>query len=408
VTQIVSLATLVLTLIALPAVARAQWLPAGVSAGWYVIPSFSLTGEYDSNILGSSSGEIDDVIAVFTPGIAFGYQSAPLSIWGRYAFGAEVFADNSDLNGINRHRAALEFRYLPDPRLTLRFTATYDQSESPTTLLQPVDIPEPTAPVAGEPVPPGTPLPPPTLEFGRRTTKQYVVSPSMSYKLTPGTTISSGYTYARSDVEGSPTDESHTARVSVSRELTRLDSVSASYIFRYFSEEGETAEDDSPTSSHSILLGYRRTLTELTEASIEAGPRIDDNGDVSAEVRAGLTHRFTPTIRGDLRYSRSQDIVSGRTGAQTIDTVAASLGWQALRELNVSLAPRFSYVSAESDPSGDTRVYSVVLRAVYRLTEWLSARAEYNFVYQDEEVGGDIVRHVFSLSLDLAYPIRVH
>lgn len=398
-----SLALAVVVLASSPALAQQQAVPPGASPGWYVVPSFSLTGEYDSNVFGTGSPETDDVIGRVTPGIAFGYQSQPLTLWARYAFGAEVFADNSDLNGINRQRAGLEFRYLPNPRLTLGLVAAYNESEDPNGLLQPVDVPAPTAPVAGAPPPPGTPPPLPSVEVGRQKTKQYLVSPAVSYRIAPGTTLDGVYTFTRSDVEGSPTDNEHEARVSVSRELTRLDTVSAAYTFRYFDPE----EDDS-LSSHAITLGYRRKLTEATEASIEAGPRIDDDGEVGAEVRAGLTHRFTPTISGSLGYSRTQNIVSGRSGAQTVDSVSGDLTWQALRELLVTVGPRFSYFSADDDATGDTRYFAVAVRGVYRITQWLSARVEYFFTYQDEEQAADIERHVFSLSLDFTYPIRVY
>jgi hypothetical protein len=404
-------ALVVLALVLDPSPARAQ-----VTPGWYVIPSLSLAEEYDSNVFGSPSNEEGDFITRISPGVVFGYQSVPFTILGRYSFGAEFYADNSDLNGINRHSAGLDVRYLPNPRLVLALGVTYNRSESTPgqVIFLPADpTPPPTAAVpAPGPEVVGPPTPPPTpvitgVETGRQTTEQYVVAPSVSYQIDPVTSASAGYAYSRSKVEDGSTDNEHSFRLGVDRRLSALDRGSLSYIFRYFDSEGD--EDDE--SSHTILVGYGRQLGPVTNFDIAAGPRISDQGEVNAEAHASITHQFRQDLSGSLAYSRTQDIVTGRGGAQTVDSVVGSLGWIITRDLGAGLSGRFSYISddeGDEGDGGDTRVYSVVASLGYRITAWLSATLSYVFTFEDETGPDDITRHIVTLSLTAAYPFRVY
>lgn len=391
---------------------------AQVSPGWYVIPSLSVSEEFDDNVFGRARGRESDFITRISPSITAGYQSIPLTALVSYALGAEVFADHSELSGVNQHRVGLDLRYLPEPRLTLTLGAAYNRTESTTTLLGAPTAPEapapgpppPEAPPAEAPPPEAPPAPPvPGVEIGRRVTQQVSVSPAVSYRLDPLTTVSGRYAFSRSDVEDGPVDNQHTLGLSVSRQLTRLDRASASYTFRLFDPGGEGDAGRKTQSSHALTLGYGRQLTERLDASVEAGPRITDEGDVDAEARASLSYRFR-TAAVSLTYVRTQGIVTGRAGAQTTDTLAASAVWTPLRELSLALTPSVQLISAEDGRAGsrDTVVYTVAAGAAYRLTEWLVASLRYAFSLQDEEDAPDIRRHSVLLTLSLVYPVRVY
>ncbi|MGH7318253.1 MAG: hypothetical protein ACRELA_01280, partial [Candidatus Rokuibacteriota bacterium] len=127
------LASVILCLVALVGGAAPAW----GQAGWYVIPSLTLSEEYDDNIFGQSSGRQSDFITRITPGITAGYQSAPLTILGNYSVGAAIFAGHSELNDIaDRQQGGLTFRYLPTQRLTLGLNVSYSRAERSTDLFQ--------------------------------------------------------------------------------------------------------------------------------------------------------------------------------------------------------------------------------------------------------------------------------
>ena len=406
-------AILVATLRVDPGPARAQ-----VSPGWYVIPRLGLAEEYDNNINGASSGKKSDFITRISPGVTFGYQSLPLTVLASYSTGAELYGDNSDLDGFNRHAAGLTFGYLPNQRLTLSLGAayTYSKSTSGQAFFLPAAPPSaaaapapgataPAATGAGATPPPATTPVIPGVNTGRRPTSQYAVAPSVSYQFDPLTSGSAAYAFSRSDVEGSPADNSHGLTLSANRQLTPLDSGSLGYTFRYFDTEG--SQPNEITSSHALVLGYSRQLTQLASASVSAGPRINDNGDVNAEVSASVSYALQ-LVAMSLAYSRTQDIVTGRQGAQTVDSVTGLVSWIITRELSASLSPRVSFISADAGAGGDTTVYAVGASLGYQINQWLSAQATYGFSYQDETGSNDITRHVVTLGLVAAYPFRVY
>jgi hypothetical protein len=392
-------------------------VPAGVSPGWYAVPALGLTAEYDSNVFGTANNRRDDVLFRVSPGLTLGYVSEPLTILGRYILGAEAYADNSDLNGINRQAALLDARYLPTRRLRLGLFASFLQSDSVTGLAAPgarlpataeqprvedveVEIPEPDREL--------TPIP--SAATRRQETTQILASPRASFDIDRLTSINGAYTYRLSDEENQPTDTEHTVRLGVRRRLTPIDRATANYIFRYFdSDDDVLGQDSSGTSSHAFTVGYGRRLTPRTDVSAEIGPRFEEEGNVGVEARAAVLHRFrTGSIA--LSYSRTQSIVSGRGGPQTVDTLAAPVEWIPLRRVTVEVIPGVAYYQQSDDGTQgdrDTLVYGVTAAVSYRLTEWLSVQAAYVFRYESEDGGDDFPRHVVSLGLAMSYPIRL-
>jgi hypothetical protein len=396
-----------------PAPALGQ-IPWDASPGWYVVPALGVAAEYDSNVFGTADNRRDDVLLRVSPGLTLGYVSQPFTILGRYIIGVEAYADNSDLNGLNRQAASLDVRYRPTRRWRLGLRGGFLESDSITELAAPgARLPE----VAEEPrvegaelEPPGpdrdlTPIP--SAATLRRETTQIVVAPLATFELDRLTSLLGSYIFRLSDEENQATDTEHTVRLGVERRLTALDRASLNYIFRYF-DEGDSTDGDETSSSHAVTVGYGRRLTPLTDVSGEIGPRVDDEGEVGVEARLAFLYRFR-TGSAALTYSRSQGLVAGRRGAQTVDTLAAALEWTPLRNLTLGLVPGVGYYQREEDQDqgdGDTLVYGVTATARYRLTQWISIVAAYAFRYEDNEGGDAFPRHVLSIGLAMAYPYR--
>lgn len=422
--------------------------PAWAQAGWYVTPSLSLTEEYDDNVFGQSSGRKSDFITRVTVGLSAGYRSVPFTLLGAYSVGAEVYADNSDLNGLaNRQEGRLDLSYLPTPVLTLRLNGSYARNETSTVTLQPTGVvaaggPQPSdttpgtpagATAASETASTGTPeagaLAPgaPAVDVGRRRTTVLAASPSASYAFTPRTSADLSYYYGRTRVSeaatganvpadtaapdgstgttrrGALTDTAHEAGLGLAYQLTAVDRGTVRYRFRRF----ESEEEAESTTSHVVTLGLSGPLlTQQTHVSLEAGPRFSD-GDTGVEASGRLEHRFQ-IVTVSLAYTRSQGIVAGLSGAQNTDTGSVGLTYQPLREFQVMLSG--SVIRAEEEietGSRDLMIYRAGLNLVYRLTDSMVARAAYSFSLQEE--GSETIRHhIVSIGLELAYPIRVY
>ncbi len=371
-----SVAVVAAVLAGAPALAEAQ-------AGWYVTPSFTLTEEYDDNVFGVPTNKRSDFITRFTPGLTAGYRSEPLTLLGSYSLGAEVFANNTDLNGVNRHQAGLESRYLPTPLTTLALNATYREIESTTQFI--ATEPETRVPI---------------LELGRRRSSLIEAAPSVAHQFTPLTSGDASYAYARSDVSGGFVDTTHQGRLRLIRQLTPLDQGTVTYRIRQF--ESNRAES---ITSHAATLGWRRQFTPNTVLSLEAGPRFS-NGDVGAEAAASLEHRFQQATL-TLAYSRTETIAVGRSGAVTADTGSGSLRFEPFKATHVALVASVARLSDDNDSTfRDVTLYRAGATATYALTKWLTLRGSYGFSLQ--EADETIRHHIVSISLEFGYPIRLY
>ena len=76
-----------------------------------------------------------------------------------------------------------------------------------------------------------------------------------------------------------------------------------------------------------------------------------------------------------------------------------------IKSLLVSVGPTITKLSGKQ--TLDTNFYELVASASYPVLRWLTARATYRFGYVEQLGAGDILRNVFSVSLEATYPYRV-
>jgi opacity protein-like surface antigen len=389
--------------IVLTSVLASGHAPAWAQAGWYLIPSFQVTEEFDDNVSGSTSGRRSDFISRFSPGLQAGYRSDPLTLLASTSFDAEVFANNPQQNdAMSGKHAGMNLNYLGIRPLTLGLAVAYTETRSLSTLtaiLRPA-VPANTTPAVPANTTPAVPAN--TLEFGRQRATLLSASPSIAYQFTPLTSGTSGYSYTQTSLEGGTTNTGHQGRLGLSHQFTPLDSGAFNYGLNMF----EDSTSSTTTISHALTLGWTRQLTPQTTASVQGGPRFS-GGTISPEFSALLAHEFKmfdQRAQGSLGYSRSEGFVIGQAGSVNTESVTGSIGFEPLRLLQMSLGASFTRFSGGT--RSDTTAYGVNAGASYQILRWLAARASYSFGFQDQNTGG--IRHnVFSLGLTASYPIRI-
>jgi hypothetical protein len=325
-----------------------------------------------------------------------------------------VYADNSDLNNAARNqRGDLTLRHRPERRLTLNLEADYRRTDRilgvlPAGVALDPDAPQPVegdrtgAPGAPEPPPPAAPDPDPVgpditaVDFGRRVTTVLSVAPGVTYELTPRTVLEGDYRFRTVDVSGAPRQTEHSVELWAHRQLTRLDRGSVRYRLRHFEFDDR--------ESHVLTVGWSRVVTPRLTAALHAGPRIADDGDAGVEAWAQVRYRYREALV-TLRYTRTDEIVVGQSGAQVVDRVLARARWRPRRALVGTLSGEIHRVSA--DGSGDITVYHVTAGLAYRINRWLTARAGYRLSLQHDDGPGDIVRHAVLVSLELEEMFRL-
>ena len=376
-------------------------------AGYYVTPSFSFSEVYDDNLFSTSTGRESDIYSRFSPSLQGGYQSAPLTLLGSYAFDSEVYPGHPELTkALAGQRASIEASYRPDRFLTLSFIAQYTESETSR------DINTLTG-----------------IDQGRRRSQQYSFSPSVGYRFSPFTSGNAGYAF--SQVASGGSTSSHTLNLGLNQQITPKDTISMGVVGRLFfspQDRGDsfsTQDRGDSTESYAITLGWSRPLTSFTTMALQAGPRLTE-GSLGAEVLASISQRLK-NGQVSLTYSQSQNLVAGLSNAVNTNSFAASISYEPLRRLQlgaIASISRNTQVQSTQTRTGDTQgdntvnVYALGLNASYPFNKWLSLQSSYQFSFQQGILssssaavtgnGGDIYHNIVTLGLAITFPSRVY
>lgn len=350
---------------------------AHAQVGWYATPSLRLTEEFDDNVFLQPGGKRSDLISRFSPGVTGGFRSATLSVEAGYTFDAEVYVNNPELSDpANRQRATAGFRYLPSALLTLGLDTSYVQTETPSELTTETG-----------------------LVIARRSADELTIAPSAVYRVTPATSADFGYSYGGSRVTGGLATHTQHAQLGLAHRVTPLDTGTLGYRLGVFDSEGTAS-----VTSHALLFGWSRRLTQQVLLDLRAGPRLSD-GTLSPEVSAGFEHRFEAG-RLSLGYSRSETVVVGQAGRVETESLVASVTLKPTALLELHVAPAIRRTSIGTGGAPDITVYAADAGVSYRIARWLRASAAYRFSLQEQ--GRIAIRHnVLSISLELSQPLPV-
>ena len=196
-------------------------------------------------------------------------------------------------------------RAQPTPAIRLGVTARYDRTETPGELNLDTGI-----------------------LLARQRARRLQLTPSLAYRTTPRTTISTRYDWTSEDLSGWTGGELHAAHLGIAHEWTPRTTFSARYLGRVFSNDPATHQ------SHTAMVGWTRAMTPSTDFSLEAGPRVRSYGGVTSEVLAALLRR-TPRTRLRLDYWRGETIVLGIAGPVQIQSGTTNLSWALRRYLEL-------------------------------------------------------------------------
>jgi len=346
-------------------------LTAWAQAGWYYIPSLRLTEEFDDNVF-SSKNRTSDFITRLSNGWKIGYRSRPFTLLFTSALDGELFATHSELNGLNRTQLGLESEWIPTHPLTLRLSALYTKTQTPSEL----------TPNLG-------------LQLGRSDSTQLSLASFASYRFDLRTSAEATYSYIESE-SGGVTSTSHEPRLRLVERLSHVDTGTMSYAVRL------TESGSSSVLSHVVTLGWNRRLSATTAFTLEAGPRITDS-KLAPEINAGVSHRFFRQVDASLGYSQSSSPIVGQTGTADTQALSGQLSMEPLRSFRLVFGAILSQVSTDRS---DTSTQGAEISGSYRIAKWLSAVARYRFSHS--ETGGTVIYHnIFSIGLEASYPIRV-
>jgi outer membrane putative beta-barrel porin/alpha-amylase len=332
-----------------------------------ILPSITVSEEYNDNVNLSNANRTSDFITGITPALNIIYESSTYRLAAGYNFTAEMYARDPNRNAaFNRQNFDLDTMWRPTEQLTLALIDAF-QFSTDTNLISPEGV-----------------------ATGRDQAWSNVLRGGIAYRFDPQTTLRGGasYTVLRYESPALQDSDVYTADIALDRALSRKLTGTVSYEAAYFDIEFEP-----PTWTHTPRLGFSYRVTETVTIAASAGPTFE-------MPETGRRDRITPAVTasyeqrilfGLIRAEFDRRVgTAGGLGGTTDDTrIGARVDVTTLtRGLTLSLAPRYNIVkSPDDDRRIDIQSFTVPLTATYRLTAWVAAVASYQFFRQRTDGG---------------------
>lgn len=363
-------------------------------APFTITPSFTLTGEYNDNIFLDNNNRTSDVIVGFTPGIAITLERPTYRLSAGYNFTAELFATETDeSHAFDRQNFWLDSNWRVDPQLTLSLTDTFIHSTD-------------TNLIGREGV-----------STGRDRSFSNSLGAGLGYQIDPYWSLrtAGSWTLERFSGGGLRDSDVYRASVGVDRRITPRLTGGVAYEFGYF----DVANEEKVTT-HTPRVGVSWRATETITLALSGGPTFEREEDGDSRLTPAITASYgqrVPFGTVGLSYDRSVGTASGLGGPTDNDIITGYVTVTTLlRGFTVQFLPRYSIVKSPGSNRIDVRAFTAALLATYRLTDWVSLLAGYQFFHQRSDstavsdigtpIANDADQNRVFFGLQFGYPIR--
>lgn len=338
-----------------------QQLQMPLRAPLTLLPSITVSEEFNDNVLLSNRDRRWDFITGITPALNVIYESATYRLAAGYNFTAEMYARDPDRNAaFNRQNFNLDTLWRPTEQLTLTLTDAFAFSTDTNVL-------------SAEGV-----------STGRDRAWSNSLGGGVAYRIDTFTTVRGGASYTVQRFNADELQDSDVYRIDVGldRALTRLLTGTVAYQFAYFDIDNEPK-----TWTHTPRLGFSYRVTETITVAASGGPSFEiKNGHAGDRVTPAVTASYTQRMTfGSIgaNFDRQVSTAGGLGGTTDNTSFGFSVDVTTLaRGLTLSFAPRYSIVESPDSNRVDIHSITVPLTATYRLTAWLAAVARYQFYQQ--------------------------
>jgi hypothetical protein len=364
-----------------------RWIPAAVAVGLLasadaraqttttLAPALSVSTSHDDNIFSRPQGTAD-IVTTLQPSLESQLRSPTVNLQSLVSFDMQRSArDTLPTTLAARRHAMFDGRVQSTPSVLLGVTGLYDRTETASDLSL----------SAG-------------LLLPRQRAQSLQATPSVAFRVTPLTTITSHYDWTHQALLGSPGSDLHVAHFGVARQSSPRTTWSAGYFERRFVDDAGTVR------SHVGLLGWARELWAGTKLSLQAGPRITSARDVTPEVQAAFIRR-TPGTHFLANYWRGDTMVLGIRGPVEVQRGTTSLTWTAHRRFNLGTTLGVFRSTALDAPVTTLYHASVVTtwrREPYLVTVSYGTDLQRGSIVAGGPAAGDVRRNVLLVRLTIA------
>lgn len=325
-----------------------------------LVPSITISEEYNDNILLNNRDRRWDFITGVTPALNFIWESRTHRLLAGYNFTAEWYARDETRNSAFDHQNfSLDGMWRLTEQLTVNltdgFTATTD-----TNLISPAGV-----------------------STGRSRSWGNVLGGGASYQLDPLTSVRGGGSwavqrYSRSELEDS---DIYRANAGLERTLTRQFRGRLGYEFAYFDIQRE-----SKVTTHTPRAGFTWQVTPTITLAASGGPTFEEHEHGASRITPAVTANYDQRLwfgAVGLGFDRQVATAGGLGGVTDNTSVTGRVDVLTLaRGLTVSFLPRYSWVKSADNNRIDIASITLPLQVTYRLTAWMAAVARYQFYRQ--------------------------
>ena len=325
-----------------------------------VLPSVTISEEYNDNVLLSNRERRADFITGITPAVNIIYESPTYRLAAGYNFTAEMYAREPNRNSaFNRQNFDLDTLWRPTDQLTLGLRDRFSFSTD-TNVIAPEGV-----------------------STGRDQAWSNLLRGDVDYRLDRQTSVraAGSYRVLRYEADELQDSDVYRAEVGLDRALSRFLTATVGYQVGYFD-----IEDEPKTWTHTPRIGGSYRVTETITVALNGGPSF-----VLVEGQGG--DRITPAVTasyeqrmffGSIRVALDREVgTAGGLGGTTDNTIiGARVDVTTLaRGLTLAFAPRYAIIKSDDDRI-DLRSITLPLTATYRFAAWIAAVASYQFFQQ--------------------------
>jgi hypothetical protein len=347
-----------------------------------LVPSVSFSTAYDDNIFTLQEGSGDTMMLV-TPAFEAFYESPVTTFRGLYTFDMQRAVGFSTLNSLDAKRHAMvNTGFQINPQFRLSLIGRYDVSDRPGDLMFDTGV-----------------------LLGRQRARRYQVTPAISIRLRPRTTLTAQYDATKESLGEEMRGDMYIARVGLQRMQTTRDVWSLSYLGRTFANGADMFNPAATERSHAVLFGYNRAIGVGTNFSVQGGPRVSSYGNTRPELLANVSkqHRIG---RIGLDYWQGETIIMGIRGPVDIQSFSLKSAWQLRR--NIEVSGHAGVFQSQTLYQGHARVFHPEMVISYSPGTSYVFAGSYGIDFQKGDVRSEflsdreIVRHVLKVSLTFA------
>lgn len=355
-----------------------------------LMPSISVSEEYNDNVDSDNLNRHSDFITNFSPAVVLYITQPTYELNAGYSFTAAIYAREPNRNtAFDSQNLLLSGLYRLTPGLTVSATDYFVASNfTNVTSAQ-------------------------GISTGRQKSWSNAFSPGLTWQMTQADSVAIGGNYTALRYEGQGTGEdsdTFAARVSETHAFTARLTGNIGYEFTYLHQQGSL---DSTTHTPSVGLGYQ--LTRTLNASISGGPAITlIGGDtvVSPAGRASLVQTLSFGSVG-LQYARTVAVAGGAGGTNDTQIISAALTLSSLvRGLIVVLNPSYTFsnpIGPTQPGQGDIKAFSLGLNAAYQIYQYVTLFGGYSFFYQRTDrpsTEPDVDQNRVRVGIQFGYPFN--